>query len=632
MKIVEVVPIAKGVFKNHLTYFSNQNISVGAMVEIPIKNKTVEAIVSKIKEAETLKTELKKSDFSIKKLGKIKSQNFFLPEFLKATAITADYFACTMGQIIKSLTPKAVLEEPEINRLADEEERDKIETHCEIQATQTPEDERWSFYKSLIRETFAKKQSVFWCLPNSSDVEKAENFITRGIEQYVITLHGKLPKREILARWKKILNSEHPVLIIATPLFLSLPQKNISLIFIDKENTASYKDLSRPFLDFRYFAENYARQRKIRLIFGDTVLRSETIYRLGRGEISGISPIKYRLYTEAKQIIAKINTRDEERTNVDSLSRELVWLIENNREKNERLFIFSGRRGLAPLTICRDCQTVVTCDICHTPLVIHKKNTERQSNRFFVCHRCSQIVEINDRCEVCGGSRLAVVGYGLEKLEEDAKNLFPDLKTFRLDSDTVNNSKKAWSIIEKFLSSPGSVLFGTELALSYLTEKIENIGVAGIDAFFALPDFRIAEKLFSLLFKLRSLANRRFLVQTNNPSEKLFENILAGNLLDFFREEIAERKKLGYPPFKTIVKITLNGHQEEVKLKMKKLAKNLEAYTPIAFPSLTEKHKGFEYNLLLKLEPRDWPNNNLLKIFLSLPPEFVINVDPENIL
>ncbi len=415
-------------------------------------------------------------------------------------------------------------------------------------------------------------------------------------------------------------------------MFLSLPRENIKTFIIDKENSSAYKSRVRPFLDFRRFAEDYARRRKVRLIFGDIVLRSETIYRLGQNEITPINPVKYRLYAEIKQVIAKLNKNSEDRITVGSLSQELGWLIENNKERSENLFIFSGRRGLAPVVICRDCQTVVTCDVCQTPLVIHKKTPERQTGRMFICHRCNQAVEIDDTCKVCGGSRLAVLGYGIEKIEEDIRTLLPEINIFRLDSDSVKNNKKAIEIVQKFVSSPGSVLLGTEMALPYLPNEIENVAIGGIDAFFALPDFRIAEKLFSLLFRLRAKATRRFLIQTGNPEEKVFDFVLGGNLLDFFREEIAERKKLGYPPFKVLLKVSLAGRPEMAKREIKKLADKLERYKPLVYPTLTGAIKEYEQNLLLKLEPKDWPNPKLSEIIKNLPPSFIVEVDPEKIL
>lgn len=631
MKLIETIPIAKGIFKDHLTYFSNQEIKPGMLVEVPVKNRTVVALVVSVKEVKNLKAQIKSSDFSMKKVTAIKNKDFFLPEFLTTTSRQADYFACPVGQIIKELTPKTILENPEDSK-ANEQESQAVDVISEIQASQAPKEERWSFYKSLIREAFAKKQSVFWCLPNIAEINSAQNFIARGIEQYVIVLHNKLSKKELIASWKKAITTEHSLLIIATPMFLSLPRPNIKTIIIDKENSSAYKSQSRPFLDFRLFAEDYAKQRKIRLIFGDVALRSETIYRLGRNEIAPATPIKYRLYTEVKQVVAKLNQTEKNRVAVGSLSQELGWLIENNQDRNERLFIFSGRRGLAPLTICRDCQTVVACDVCQTPLAIHKKPLERRANRVFICHHCSQAVKIEDTCRVCNGSRLAILGYGLEKIEEDIKTIWPESTVFRLDSDSVSGHKKAANIVQKFISSRGSILLGTEMALPYLPEKIENVAVAGIDAFFALPDFRIAEKLFSLLLNLRSKATKRFLIQTGNPEEKVFDYVLAGNLLDFFREEIAERKKLGYPPFKTLIKISLAGQSDTTKREMKRLTDSLASYNPLVFPTLIGGNKENELNLLLKLEPEKWPEQKILAILRALPPTFVIEVDPEKIL
>ena len=41
--------------------------------------------------------------------------------------------------------------------------------------------------------------------------------------------------------------------------------------------------------------------------------------------------------------------------------------------------------------------------------------------------------------------------------------------------------------------------------------------------------------------------------------------IKSGNLLSFIREELEDRKKLGYPPFKRFIKITYLGDKEETQ-------------------------------------------------------------------
>ncbi len=638
LKIAQIIPIARGVFKERLSYFTAQTVEPGMIVAANVRGKEINALVESVEDAEHLKTELKKSDFSLKKLGKIKNRTFFLPIFLAAVKDTAEYFACSSGQILKDLTPRAVIYEA--NNFKSRENALPLHPEenlaFEGQAVQEPDSERYAYYKSLIRESFARRQSVFWLLPTVADVEMTYEFIKRGIEQYVIAFHGQLPKKNLLANWKKALITSHPILIIGTPQFLSLPRTDFEILIVDKENSMSYKKKERPFTDFRRFAEFYATTKKIRLIFGDTILRSETIYRVGRGEIAPASPLKYRLYTEVKQKLADINKPTENAEPALSLGADLTWLIDNALSQNEKTLVFSGRRGLAPVTICSDCGKLVSCDVCGRPLVIHNKRLSRKENRIFICHRCGQMVEISDTCEECGSWRLAVLGYGTEKIEEEINERWPQAAIFRIDSDSCKSTRAIQEAVDKFYLAPRGILIGTELALPRLKTRVDNIAVAGIDPFFALPDYRINEKLFTLLARLRSLADKKFLIQTRNPNEKIFEYLWNGNLLEFFREELAERKELGYPPFKTMIKISLTGKPDAAKKEIENLAKRLadigKQLSPLIFPTIAGRNGQSEYNILLRLSEKFWPDKKLFAILLSLPPSYIINVDPETIL
>lgn len=313
MKIVSVIPLSKGIWRESLSYFTAQEVSLGSLVSIPIKNKTIDGLVVAEKAVKDLKTQIKKTDFIWRKINRIKKNGYFSPEFIKAANLTAEYYAVFSGQVIKSLIPQIILEKlPDLKLPKWDDPRGKILS--EIMAIQEPDEERLSFYKSLIRESFAKKQSVFLCLPTLVDIERVSPLMVKGIEQYVVTLHGGLAKNQIILLWKKILSTPHPILIIATPLFLSLPRVDITTLIFEKENSSHYKNFSRPHVDWRFFAERLAEQKKIRLIFGDIALRSETIYRLGRGEIFPASAIKYRVYSDIRQVLwpsVKKNKGDE---------------------------------------------------------------------------------------------------------------------------------------------------------------------------------------------------------------------------------------------------------------------------------------------------------------------------------
>ena len=110
--------------------------------------------------------------------------------FLEAITETATYFATTPGNVLAHLIPSFVLENPNVLasfKKTEEKERGKIKNQSVI--LQTPQSERFDHYRALIREEFAKKHSVFLCLPQNEDIKEAKAILERGIESYVVTFH-----------------------------------------------------------------------------------------------------------------------------------------------------------------------------------------------------------------------------------------------------------------------------------------------------------------------------------------------------------------------------------------------------------------------------------------------------------
>src|SRR5262249_39383803 len=145
---------------------------------------------------------------------------------------------------------------------------------------------------------------------------------------------------------------------------------------------------------------------------------------------------------------------------------------------------------------------------------------------------------------------------------------------------------------EKFASRPGSILLGTEMAITHLPAKIDHAAVASLDSLFALPDFRIQEKIMYTLIRLRSLARRSLLVQTRRPEEKVFEYGLRGTLSDFHRAAVEERRQFKYPPFSVLVKITLEGKKDAIAARMAEIKEALAPDELDIFPAFTSTVRG----------------------------------------
>jgi primosomal protein N' (replication factor Y) len=641
MKVVHVIPIKKGIPLEQISYFTKEEVDLGMVIEVPFRKKTIFALVVGIEEAADLKSELKASDFALRKLPEGAKANFLSKEFVLSAKETAEYFACSVGATLWAVIPQSLLKDGALNFLNVSKTEEKINANTEQLVLQAEDTERYDHYKSLIREEFARGSSVFICLPTIEDIKKVEQTLNKGITEYTFCFHSGLGKKALSASVEKVMSEPHPVLILATSQFLCLPVKKIGVIIVDREGSRAYKTVSSPFIDMRTFAQIYAKKIKARLLLGDVILRTETIHLLKNDRLVEFSPFKFRIPTTASQIIVDMRKSDERildnnkenRKKLVTISNELRELISWNKERNENLFIFCVRKGLAPVTVCGDCGSIVKCEICSSPVTLFTTTTKDGTlNNFYKCHTCGKKRDADTLCKTCSSWRLNTQGVGIEKIEEELTQAFRDLKIFRLDTQSVTTHKRALEILEEFYASPGSILIGTEMALLYQNKKVENCAVASIDTLFSLPDFRINERVLNVLLKIRSLAKENFVIQTRAPENKIFDFAVKGNLADFYREEIAERKEYGYPPFFTFIKVTLHGERQKVESVLKALAAEIP-YESEVYPAFTPVIEGnFVMHLLIKVPEGKWLDKKVSALLSSLPREFIVKVDPDSIL
>lgn len=628
MNVVQVIPITAGVGRDHLTYFSAKEISPGALVTIPLRNRLVPGLVIQVEPATKAKSQLRQANHSLKKIKDVKAKRFLSPAVLRAAEKAADYFAAPLGSMLESLLPITLLKESDKLDPGTISDGNTSPFKPERRVLQDTDEQRLSFYKSLIREQFAQNASVLLCLPTVADINEVIASLGKGIGDYTFVLHNRLTKRALIQAWNAATTSAHPILAVVTPAFLSLPRNDFKTLIVDRESSSAYKAPARPFTDYRTFAEFLVAQYGAKLIFGDIYVRTETLARVTSGELVALSGLKQRLISTAENVLLPAQ-------NGEVLTAESKQLIAHAQAEHERTFILANRRGLAPLVVCDDCGQPVVCERCQTTMVLHQANLAEKLSEHttLVCHRCKHRQSARMKCPHCQSWRLRALGSGSEKIAAEVANNFPAVTVWQLDSDQVSTPKQAAEVINNFLAAPGSVLVGTELALYYLKEKIENVLVVAADSLLSLPDFRMRERLFGLLVRARSLATKFFVVQTRYLEDPLFNNLLAGNLINFYRQEIEERKNFSYPPFSRLIKITAEGEKDAVRRELKKVSEELADYEPMVYPAFhTGPETKYRANLLLRLRPADWPKEELLAKLRGLSPALAVNVDPQDIL
>lgn len=643
MYLVSVIPITRSVGRETFSYFATHNFTPGTLVKVPLRGKMVFAIVVGIASAIDQKTDVRRASFRLKKITGLGHRDFLSESFMNAVGKAAAFTMSNAGSVLRGLLPEHILsQEAELSKKPDpktlrrlaersganakkEKEHDRLDPEV-IQAT---DDERLFAYRTVIRESFAKKKSVFLIMPTAFDVERAVIHLSRGIPRHSFSIHGKLKKSEYVARWKEALSSEHPVLVIGTGRALSLARPDIGVIIVDRENTSAYKDMARPYLDIRSFARLYAKECGARLIYGDSALRTETIYRRERGDYQTLGAVKYKVTAESETEIVDMSVYNKKTGGFRAVSEELFLAMEKTLASGQSVILLSLRRGLAPVTLCDECGHLIICSACDQPLSLYQKSDQEG---FFQCHRCERAYSADIVCPECQGWRLSTLGVGIEKAAQELNERFPNTPLLRLDSDHIKNWKEGVAEAERFEKTPGAILLGTEMLLFYLNQSVPLSAVITIDPLFALPHFRIDERIVNLLLRARHLASEKFIIQTRRPHSGLFDYVSKGDLLSFYREEIAARKKFNYPPFSLIVKISVASKKEEVVTEeLKMLKEKLNAWPATLFPNRKTRQGDFIGHLIIKTPPEGFPNKNLEGELRSLPPQFKIDVEPEDL-
>jgi len=649
MYIITVIPIQKNLQNEHLSYFSSIDINLGTIVEVQIRKKNEDAIVIDVKEVKDVKTDIKNADFQLKKIVKVKGLSPFDKYFFDACNKMKDYYVSNTGSIIKTLFPKVFLENIKNLNISNNKNIDNNPNiKNEKLIFQADFSDRLAFYRTLIREAFAKKESIFICVPNRHAIENFASELSRGIEKYVFIFHSDLSKKNLINSYNDLIKETHPVLIIGTGIFMSIPKSNIKTIIIENESSEIYKQINRPFIDIRNFAEVFTSIKKIKLIFGDTLLRPETLHRHDNREFGEVSSPIYRISPVENQNIIDMKDEIDNRgkKSFQIISSAVKKIIDDSISNRESAFLFTARKGLAPITVCNDCGNTLLCPSCSTPIVLYGSKqisaNKATTQRVFMCNKCGLKENTEVSCPVCSSWNLTPIGIGADRVFEEVKNLYTKVRIIQIDKETTPTIKEAKNAINEFNRNKGSILIGTEMAFSYITNKINSSAIISLDGLFSIPNFNITQKIIHIIEKLYNLTEKHIVIQTRVPDSKVLQCILNGNVLPLFREELQERKDFGYPPFKRLIKITFEGSKKDTERARTFINNILSEYDPQIFSAFISKIKGnFITNTVIKIDPRIWPlplsdssflSKDLLDSLRKLPPSFAIDVDPDDLL
>ncbi len=644
MKILEIIPLRKGIFKDNLTYFTSLDVSIGDIVNVPIRSKNTLGLVSSVEELTTEKSNVKNMNFNLRKVSDTKGISIFRKEFLEACFDTGKYFVKNKNMSISSLIPKIFIEEyDKISKVEKNTKEPVLENNLKSEKLlfQYPREERISIYKTLIRESFAKGQSIFIVMPTENDIEKFEEILGKGIEQFTFTLHSNVNKKKLLQNYEKIINTDHGVLMIGTAPFLSIPKLNLNTIILEQENSNAYRMMAPPYFDLRSFVEIFASKINAKLILADDLLRFETIERKELHGLNTLYPMSFRTESNVDIELLGKEPIQTEKIKFKVLKDKSLEEITKTLANKKNVFIYALRKGLSTMTLCKDCGNTVVCKTCNSTLTIYTSKDGKK--KMFVCNKCGEQKDTNTMCDICGSWNLIPLGIGTDTVYEYIKINFPKVKIYKIDKESVKNKTQANKIIKEFEDNNGAILIGTEMAFSYLKQKTFLSIIASFDSLWSIPSFKMGERILKILLTIKNMTEKKFIIQAKNEKDGAILAIIEGNFLSFIRSELEDRKTLNYPPYKRFIKVVFYGEKNDTLKAKEYLKEKFQEYNPEIFSGFVHKIKGkYSTNMLIKIEPNKWSlptialnssiDPDLYHKLSSLEPTFRVFVDPEDLL
>jgi len=331
------------------------------------------------------------------------------------------------------------------------------------------------------------------------------------------------------------------------------------------------------------------------------------------------------------------------------LSGRLMELLTEAMKSSAQAILLLNRRGFSTFILCPTCGHRFRCPSCSITLTYHKKR------RVLLCHYCDYSIRAPEECPECGERALLLMGAGTERVAEELSELLPDVRILRLDRDAVSRKGELERILTSFSAGEGDILLGTQMvAKGHDFPRVTLVGVINADTGLNLPDFRAAERSFSLLTQAAGRAGRgdepaRVIIQTYNPEHPALISTIGHDYEGFARGELQSRRELGYPPFSRLAMVRITGTDEgEVGNVARSLADRIEKRAkelklPVSVlgpvPAPIERIRGrIRYQLLIKGEGSRAVSGLFLDVFGGGPArreggvQIAVDIDPLDML
>jgi len=503
------------------------------------------------------------------------------------------YYLCTIGEVMRAALPSDLREEKTSRQLKkpdsigkiqsahplnEEQLRAKNEVQKAWKTTSTvllygvTSSGKTEVYIHLAQEQITQGKKVLYLVPEIALTTQLTDRLRSVFGDRLGVYHSRFTDRERVEIYKNVLAGDKYDILIGVRSSLFLPFNNLGLIIVDEEHDTSYKQQDpAPRYHARTTAQMLGSLFGAKILLGTATPAVETYYNALNGKY-GLVEMKQRYAGLSLPAIHLLDLQRayKQKKMEEHFSYPLVVRMREQLEAGKQVLLFQNRRGYNAYVECPECGYVPKCANCDVSLTEHKPLAPDMPSRL-VCHYCGYSIPAPAVCPNCGQGIPVDRGFGTEKIEEEAVQLFPGARIARMDTDTTHTKNAHEKLIRRFADHEIDILVGTQMITKGLHFKdVSLVAVMKADAMLNQPDFRAYERAYQMLEQVSGRAGRagtegHVILQTSDIDNPLYAYLKKHDYEAMFAEQIEQRKMFRYPPFHRIIGLTLR-HRELSRL------------------------------------------------------------------
>ena len=530
-----------------LTYHYSEEIKIGTLVDIVLRNKNSKGVV--------LST-TKEPDFKTSEILEVGEFIYSDKQIATAKFISTYYFS-SIGEALALMVPFCTsVEKREIStedisadiKLSPKQEQALkfIKEHKVSLLFGDTGSGKTEIYMKYFEQMIAEGKRSIFLMPEISLTPQMNTRLEEHFGEKVVMWHSKLTKLQRKKSLEKIYDGS--AYIIAGPRSsLFLPINDLGLIVVDEEHDDSYKSSSRPRYNARDISIYIAKQYDIPVLLGSATPSLTTYVKFPHVRLKGghFSSNKEFVYEKS----------------AETLSPLIFNSLDNALKAKEQSIVFVPTRANFKYLICQDCGHTYECVFCSIGMSIH------QNSRALKCHYCNYTQAIPQVCCECSSANLTSSRLGTAEAVKNISEEFVEAKVEQFDRDVITTQNKLTKALKRFNDKETDILVGTQmLSKGHDYHGVTLAVVLGMDNMLNMSDYRAREKALSSLIQVSGRSGRKsnakVLVQSFN--EEFFSSYI-DNYEDFLQEEKTYRQEL-YPPYKKLCRV-LFAHKNGLKAK-----------------------------------------------------------------